>query len=88
MKQSRRAAFDEAIKKKYGDSVTLPPKPVKPEELEVEDLIDEPLEGIDEPVWLMEEDPIDADGTTVYEKPLNDLLIHAEVLLPQGEVMQ
>ena len=36
----------------------------------------------------MEEDPLDADGTTIYEKPLNDLLIHAEVLLLQGEVMQ
>ena len=84
----KQAAFDEAIKKKYGDLVTLQPKPVKPEEFEVKDLFNELLEGIDEPVRKMEEDPLDADGTTVYEKPLNDLLIHAEVLLPQGGVMQ
>ena len=76
-----------AIQKKYWDLVSLPPKTTKLE-FEVHDLINEPIEGINESIRMMDKDPIDADGKTAFEKPLNDLLIHAAVLLPQGESIQ
>jgi hypothetical protein len=36
----------------------------------------------------IEEDPIDEVGTSQFEKPVTDHLIHAEVVLPKGEPMQ
>ena len=39
----------------------------------------------EEPPVIPEEDPVDATGKAVYEQPFTDLLIYAEVLLPQGD---
>ena len=33
-------------------------------------------------------DPVDTDVTTAFEKPITDRWIHAEINLPQGESMQ
>ena len=35
-----------------------------------------------------DDDPVNADGTSVFEKPITDYWIHAEVSLPQGENMK
>ena len=34
-----------------------------------------------------DDDPVNADGTSVFEMPITDYWIHAEVSLPQGEKM-
>ncbi len=60
-----------------------PPKPKDADELE--DMFDDPDIEDDEPI---PEDPVDADGRSMFESSVTDLLINAEVLLPQGEKMQ
>ena len=42
----------------------------------------------DVPIEVPLEDPVDSAGRVVYDKPFTDHLIHAEVLLPQGEEIQ
>ena len=82
----KRKKFDEAINKIHGDSITVPVDQ-SPTNLELKDLIlepDDPSTG-DEPIEPLPEDPLDADGKSIFEKPINDYLIHAEVLLPKGE---
>ena len=39
----------------------------------------------DEPIGWIDGDPIEPDGTAVFENSRSDSLINAEVLLPQGE---
>jgi len=80
----KRKAFDDAISKIHGDSMSLLVHPVIPDDDDSDELLDE--EG--EPIIIPEEDPIDATGKAVFEKPFTDMLIHAEVLLPQGENLQ
>ena len=82
---AKRNAFDAAIKLKLGDSISLPVASPIPVELSEEDLLQEPDEvTIEVPL----EDPVDSAGRAVYDKPFTDYLIHAEVLLPQGEEFQ
>ena len=78
----KRANFDLAIKKLLGDSISLPASDSTPTDVKLEDFLDDDEE---EPILSLEEDPVDCTGKSVYEKPLTDMLIHAEVLLPQGE---
>ena len=97
----KRLKFDEAITTRWGDSITLPepkPEPTNYMDPDPEGASDPGInseddeasgEGdhdaiMDEPP---EEDPIDPqDGKPVFEQPLNDILINAEVLLPtQGK---
>ena len=63
------------------------PKAPKSIDLELNDLTLEPNElGIQqEPIKILGEDPLDLNGRPVFEKPINDYLIHAEVMLPKGE---
>ena len=79
----KRAAFDKRILARLGDSLSPPPKPKDADELE--DMFDDPDIEDDEPI---PEDPVDADGRSMFESSVTDLLINAEVLLPQGEKMQ
>jgi hypothetical protein len=81
--KDKRSAFNAAIKSKLGDSVTKPSKPASPDFVPYSD-------GDLDPISLedIEEDPIDEDGTSQFEKPVTDHLIHAEVVLPKGEQMQ
>ena len=83
--KEKRKKFDETILKLFGDSMTVPPETPIPADLELNDIKGEDDE--EEPLHLMDEDPLDSNGRALYEKPLNDLLIHAEVLLPHGEKM-
>ena len=49
------------------------------------DLFDDPDVEEDKP---LPEDPVDADGRAMFESPVTDLLLNAEVLLPQGDKIQ
>ena len=82
--KDKRNKFDNAILKLFGDSMTVPDIKPKPIDTDIFDLLDDDVE---EPIQSLEEDPIDADGTTAFEKPVTDALIHAELVLPHGEKM-
>ena len=80
--KNKRRIFDDIIRKKLGDSMVFPPKPSDTSYVPYSD-------GI-EPTSLQlpdDNDPLNADGTSVFEKPITDRWIHAEVTLPQGENM-
>ena len=83
----KQAAFDEAIRAKLGDSMTVvdkPPESDLPPELQFE----EPYEDDDEPTLIIPEaDAVDASGKPVNQQSVTDLLINAEVLMPHDEVM-
>ena len=79
----KRQLYDDIIRKKLGDSMTLPKKPLSTEYIPYSDGV-EP-----DPLHLpSDDDPVDTDGTSVFEKPITDYWIHAEVSLPQGEKMR
>ena len=63
--------------------MTVPVERPIPIDIKISDLIDDERN----PIQLLEEDPIDTDGTTVFEQPITDSLIHAKLTLPQGENM-
>ena len=92
--ETKRDAFDEIILQKYGNSMRVPIQSSKqslqplPDAIKTIDShfgIGDDGEDAEEPLEPIEEDPVDTDGKTVFEKPVTDMLIHAEVLLPQGE---
>ncbi len=81
----KRRWFDEIIQQKLGDSINFPPSrdTVKKEF--------EPYSDDDDPdsVELPEEnDPVNAEGTAVFEQPITDRMINAELNMPQGEEMR
>ena len=78
----KRKKFDEAIFEIHGDSMSLPKPTVKPEDSHLSDFYSDVDEDTTD---IPEDDPVDAAGQAVFEKPFSDLLIHAEVLLPQRE---
>ena len=41
-----------------------------------------------DPIETTEEDPVDSSGMQVYKDPFIDMLIHTEVLNPQGEYLK
>ena len=82
---AKRIAFDEAIRAKLGDSLSLPVVPPPHEDFDEADLLQD---HDDVPIEVPIVDPVDASGRAVYNKPFTDYLIHAEVLLPQGEKLQ
>ena len=80
----KRKKFDEAIFEINGDSMSLPKPTVKPEDSHLSDFYSSG--DVDEDTTdIPEDDPVDATGQAVFENPFSDLLIHAKVLLPQGE---
>ena len=79
--KAKRQHFDDAISKLFGDSLSWPEKPL-PSESELKDFL---VEDDEETPPIHHEDPVDSTGKAIYEKPFSDMLIHAEVLLPQGE---
>ena len=94
----KRRAFNQAIKEKLGDSITL--GPYKKHDLVEEEEVDEedptimdwdpetytPYEEVGQPPTLpLEADLVDAAGKRINQQSANDLLINAEVLLPTGE---
>ena len=82
--QDMQDSFDIEIQKKLGDSIKIVPQtPPKPGEDNDFDMSEN-----EEPLLIPEVDPIDATRWPVYEQPLTDMLLQAEVLLPQGEEMK
>ena len=79
----KRKIFDDIILKKLGDSVCKPEKPIAGAFVPYENEVDPA------PVQLPDDnDPIDKDGTSVFEKPITDQWINAELKLPQGELLR
>jgi len=80
----KRADFDEAIRLTIGDS--FQPDGTDPEAL-VDDFYVPYEDDEEEPSADLEADIVDASGKPINQQSANDLLINAEVLLPQGESM-
>ena len=80
--KQKRDLFDKLIREKLGDSITVT-QLSKPENSP--DLADYQYDEGEEPPIIPDEDPVDADGKAVFDQPYSDLLLNAEVLLPQGE---
>ena len=79
----KRELFDDFIRKKLGDATQFPTKPLPPK-----DYIPYADGDLDPPIEIIDEDPLDENGSPQFEMPMTDLLIHAEVHLPQGEEMR
>ena len=82
----KRAAFDDAIRSILGDSFTLPPGdvPTPREDYDTQDLLHE-MDVEEETSAIPEADVTDAAGRPILQQSATDMLINAEVLLPQGE---
>jgi len=80
----KRKAFDDAIRTLHGNSMSLLDKPDVPDDSEMSDYMTDEDGEHDEVIMIPEEDPVDATGKAVFEKPFTDMLIHAEVLLPSS----
>ena len=77
----KRAIFDDIILKKLGDPIFTPPS------LPVQDFVPYSDGELDPPL-ILDEDPVTPTGKAMFEKPLTDMIINAELSLPQGELMQ
>eukprot|EP00957_Ditylum_brightwellii_P069573 5284203-Ditylum_brightwellii.AAC.1 len=79
----KRVKFDENIATLLGDSITLPPNVVNPQDADQFDF--NPREDDEaEPLGWINGNPLDEDGTPTFENSLIDTLINAEVLLLSG----
>ena len=81
--KAKRSNFDEIIKQKFGDSIALPktlPRVEQSDELAFDPRDDDKAE----PIGWLDGDPVNINGTPVFENSLSDILKNAEVLLPQG----
>ena len=77
------------IKQMLGNLMSLPPNISNHEELELEDFTEPDTNYEDElPAGWIDGDPIDANGDSVFEDPVMDTLINAEVLLPYEDKMK
>ena len=76
-----RKAFNASVKKIYVDLVFLLEKIPDPDSMSLSYLDDED----EDPVNIPDDDPVGATGKAIYEKPFTNMLIHSEVLLPQGD---
>ena len=80
----KRLDFDEIIKSILGDAMTIPPKTSEPTVLELQDFSDPDSDETTEnqPSQWLDNDPINDDGTAIFDTPVADTLINAEVILP------
>lgn len=78
----KRRLFDEMVRAKLGDASTFPPSG------ETEDEVVPYADCEVDELPTYDDDPVEENGVAQFEAPLTDLLIHAEVHLPQGEEMQ
>ena len=83
VEKRKRSVFDDIIKSKMGDSMSFPPKSKAKDHVPYSDDTDP-----DPPELPSDSDPVDKDGVALFEKPLTDVWINAEINLPQGEAMQ
>ena len=83
----KRAQFDDSITKRWGDSFTAAPIQAPPEDANDFEYI--PYEDeVEISAPTPAADLFDASGKPVDRQSMTDMLINAEVLLPQGEEMQ
>ena len=85
----RRAAFDADIKRLLGDSISNPPQEIEADPMDPHHTFDDNTD--DEEAFaniLPEADAVDSTGKPINQQSVADLLINAEVLLPQGESQQ
>ena len=75
----KRRLFDEVIRKKFGDATMFPTSGETND-----DLVPYADDEVDE-LRTYEDDSMENNGVAQFEAPLTNLLIHAEVHLPQGE---
>ena len=82
--KGKRSIFDDIILKKLGDSMLTPTNPP-------DAMGHVPYEDGIEPEHIkfpQGNDPVDSDGKSVFEKPITDQWINAELNLPQGNTMK
>ena len=87
----KRDTFDARIKSILGDCLTLPPAEDTAVHLELDDFSDIVTEENikeDSPSSWEDEDPVNDDGTALFENSVTDTLISAEVLLPHQNKLQ
>ena len=78
--KNKRDNIDLTIKAKLGDSMSFPTKS------KANDFIPHHDEYEPDPLQLPDNnDPVDDNGTSLYERPITDYWINNEVCLPQGE---
>jgi hypothetical protein len=83
IEKRKRQLFDDLIRSTLGDSMNMPPKPLDPIYTPYSDGV-EP-----DPVLLPDDnDPVDSNNNAMFEKPITDRWIHAELNLPQGEELK
>ena len=78
----KRSEFNDAIKARYSDSLSLPDKTLKNPQ-DRDDTNDLPFDEVSPSI--PEADIIDDQGRPLHPSSAVDLLMNAEVLLPQGE---
>ena len=80
----KRPNFDNAIKELYGDSLSLPGKRMRKMGVSAEedDTFDVPFDEVAR--QFPEADITDADGNAIHTTSVADILMNAEVVLPQG----
>ena len=82
VEKRKRSIFDDIILKKLGDYIRAPEKQIK-DYVPYYDDVDPDSGNLPD-----ENDPINKDGNSVFEKPITDKWINAELNLPQGEKFQ
>ena len=67
--------------------MNLPPDEIKPSLDDADDFYYDPRESDgDEPIGWIDGDPIESNGTPVFENSRSDTLINAEVLYLKGRI--
>ena len=83
-KKCKRSIFDDVILKKLGNSMF---KPTNPPDVMGHVPYEDGIEP--DPIKFPEDnDPVDTDGKSVFEKPITNQWINAELNLPQGNTLQ
>ena len=77
--------FTKCIRKRYGDSINLPPFPIKIEDLDFFPYEDDGDKNT--PRLITETEAVDSTGLPFFQKPVTDRLLNNQVCLPQGYSM-
>ena len=85
----KRNDYDNRITSILGDCMTLPPKDSDVPDLELLDFSDpDNPDDAESPAYWEDGDPVNTNGTAIFETPVADTLINAEVLLPLNNEMK
>ena len=79
----KRRIFDDIILEKLGDSVVKPTNPNAHEHVPYSNGVDPDSVKVPE-----DNDPVMPDSTPAFEKPITNQWMHAELNLPQGELLR